>query len=159
MKPSLQNVPGGRNVREIRKQHPLSVQSATGTATREWDSIATHASVDKPTFIGTTPSSLEDGRMPTNTNGKICCFCFSAESRKLGKPVGMNNPVLVMANGTVRWLAPMILHSSCKLNVKYFPFDEQFCQLSFASWTYSSKQLEIEPKEMDILQNYTGILI
>ena len=81
---------------------------------------------------------------------------FSAESSKLGKPVGMNNPVLVTSNGTVRWLTPLILHSSCKLNVKYFPFDEQYCRLSFASWTYSGIQLKIEPEVTNILQNYTG---
>ena len=74
----------------------------------------------------------------------------------MGKPVGMKNPLLVTSHGTVRWLVPVILKSSCKLNVHYFPFDEQFCRLKFASWTYSSSTMHLKPEETEILQNYTG---
>ena len=74
----------------------------------------------------------------------------------MGKPVGMNNPLLVTSYGTVRWLAPVILKSSCKLDVRYFPFDEQFCRLKFASWTYGSSTMHLKPEETEILQNYTG---
>ena len=74
----------------------------------------------------------------------------------MGKPVGMYNPLLVTSHGTVRWLAPIILKSSCKLSVRYFPFDEQFCRLKFASWTYSKSRLLLHPEETEILQNYTG---
>ena len=81
---------------------------------------------------------------------------FSAETSKMGKPVGMSNPLLVTSHGTVRWLAPIILKSSCKLSVRYFPFDEQFCRLKFVSWTYSKSALLLEPEETEILQNYTG---
>lgn len=79
----------------------------------------------------------------------------NAETNKMGKPVGMKNPLLVTSHGTVRWLAPVILKSSCKLNVRYFPFDEQFCRLKFASWTYSRSTIQLQPEETDILQNYT----
>ena len=74
----------------------------------------------------------------------------------MGKPVGLNNPLLVTSHGTVRWLAPIILKSSCKLSVRYFPFDEQFCRLKFVSWTYSKSALRLEPEETKTLQNYTG---
>ena len=77
----------------------------------------------------------------------------------MGKPVGMSNPLLVTSHGTVRWLAPIILKSSCKLSVRYFPFDEQFCRLKFVSWTYSKSGLLLEPEETEILQNYTGKII
>lgn len=79
----------------------------------------------------------------------------NAETSKMGKPVGLNNPLLVTYHGTVRWLAPIILKSSCKLSVRYFPFDEQFCRLKFVSWTYSKSALLLEPEETEILQNYT----
>lgn len=84
------------------------------------------------------------------------CECFSAETSKMGKPVGLNNPLLVTSHGTVRWLAPIILKSSCKLSVRYFPFDEQFCRLKFVSWTYSKSALILQPEETETLQNYTG---
>lgn len=76
----------------------------------------------------------------------------------MGEPVGMNNPLLITSHGTVRWLAPIILKSSCKLSVRYFPFDEQFCRLKFASWTYSNSSLRLVSQETEILQNYTGKL-
>ena len=76
----------------------------------------------------------------------------------MGEPVGMNNPLLITSHGTVRWLAPIILKSSCKLSVRYFPFDEQFCRLKFASWTYSNSSLRLVSEETEILQNYTGKL-
>jgi len=79
----------------------------------------------------------------------------NAETSKMGKPVGLNNPLLVTSHGTVRWLAPIILKSSCKLSVRYFPFDEQFCRLKFVSWTYSKSALLLEPEETETLQNYT----
>lgn len=86
----------------------------------------------------------------------VKCDYFSAETSKMGKPVGLNNPLLVTSHGTVRWLAPIILKSSCKLSVRYFPFDEQFCRLKFVSWTYSKSALRLEPEETETLQNYTG---
>ncbi|XP_029194823.2 neuronal acetylcholine receptor subunit alpha-7-like [Acropora millepora] len=79
----------------------------------------------------------------------------NADTSRMGKPVGMKNPLLVTSYGTVRWLAPVILKSSCKLDVRYFPFDEQFCRLKFASWTYGSSTMHLKPEETEILQNYT----
>ena len=37
----------------------------------------------------------------------------------------MKTKIKVNYNGTNTWLAPTILQSSCKINVQYFPFDEQ----------------------------------
>ena len=84
---------------------------------------------------------------------------FSADTYKVGKPLGTHNPLLVTSQGTVRWLAPVILKSTCKLRVRYFPFDEQFCKLKFVSWTYSKSALVLEPEDTEILQNYTGNFI
>lgn len=79
----------------------------------------------------------------------------NADTYKVGKPLGTHNPLLVTSQGTVRWLAPVILKSTCKLRVRYFPFDEQFCKLKFVSWTYSKSALVLEPEDTEILQNYT----
>ena len=40
-------------------------------------------------------------------------------------------------NGTVRWEPPAIYRSQCKIDVEYFPFDEQQCYLKFGTWTYT----------------------
>ena len=44
-------------------------------------------------------------------------------------------------NGEVQWYYPAIFQSSCAVNVKYFPFDQQACPLDFGSWTYDSHKV------------------
>ncbi|KAG1704406.1 Neuronal acetylcholine receptor subunit alpha-7 [Nymphon striatum] len=51
--------------------------------------------------------------------------------------------VIVTSNGNVTYLISAIFKSSCKINVAYFPFDEQRCKMKFASWTYDGKQLNL----------------
>ncbi|XP_068725040.1 neuronal acetylcholine receptor subunit alpha-7-like isoform X1 [Montipora capricornis] len=51
--------------------------------------------------------------------------------------------VVIDSNGTVTWFAATQFTSSCKLNIRFFPFDEQHCYLKFGSWTYSIKFLDM----------------
>ena len=41
-----------------------------------------------------------------------------------------------------QWKPPAIYHSSCEMDVEYFPFDEQTCVMKFGSWTYDGFQVE-----------------
>jgi len=50
---------------------------------------------------------------------------ISADEDKDGAQDRMKTKIKVNYNGTNTWLAPTILQSSCKINVQYFPFDEQ----------------------------------
>ena len=43
--------------------------------------------------------------------------------------------------GDVEWKPPAIYHSSCEMDVEYFPFDEQTCVMKFGSWTYDGFQV------------------
>ena len=47
----------------------------------------------------------------------------------------------LMASGKVEWKPPAIYHSSCEMDVEYFPFDEQTCVMKFGSWTYDGFQV------------------
>ncbi|XP_064613958.1 neuronal acetylcholine receptor subunit alpha-10-like [Liolophura sinensis] len=51
--------------------------------------------------------------------------------------------VMVSHDGNVTWLSMIIFKSSCMIDVKYFPFDEQKCNMLFASWTYDGYQLNL----------------
>ena len=50
---------------------------------------------------------------------------------------------MVFSDGTVRWNFPAIFKSSCEIDVSFFPFDEQRCQLKFGSWSYDGSQLDL----------------
>jgi hypothetical protein len=56
----------------------------------------------------------------------------------------ISTQVIVFSNGTVTWLTATVYKSSCFINVKYFPFDQQNCSLIFASWAYDARVLDIQ---------------
>ena len=49
--------------------------------------------------------------------------------------------VLIYPAGRVNWIPPAIYKSSCTIDVEYFPFDEQKCDMKFGSWTFTADQL------------------
>ena len=46
--------------------------------------------------------------------------------------------------GEVVWKPPAIYKSSCKIDVEWFPFDEQMCDMKFGSWTYDGYQVDLK---------------
>lgn len=51
---------------------------------------------------------------------------------------------IISNDGTVTWLSPNLIKSSCKINVKYFPWDTQTCKLKFGSWTFDGVKLDLD---------------
>ena len=49
--------------------------------------------------------------------------------------------------GDVEWRPPAIYHSSCEMDVEYFPFDEQTCVMKFGSWTYDGFQVDLRHED------------
>ncbi|CAJ0609621.1 unnamed protein product [Cylicocyclus nassatus] len=50
---------------------------------------------------------------------------------------------VVYNTGEINWVPPGILRASCKMDITYFPFDEQICYLKFGSWTYNKNSLDL----------------
>jgi len=46
--------------------------------------------------------------------------------------------------GEVTWIPPAIFRSTCRINIRYFPFDIQACKMKFGSWTYDGFKLDID---------------
>lgn len=62
---------------------------------------------------------------------------------------------MVENNGNVFWPIPTKLQSSCKVDVTYFPFDDQICKMKFGSWTYDGFQVDITNRSTEVdLSNY-----
>ena len=78
----------------------------------------------------------------------VCCvsiltvtfLSFRADD-DFSEPVNTN--VVLRYDGKITWDAPAITKSSCVVDVSYFPFDSQQCNLTFGSWTYNGNQVDI----------------
>ena len=58
----------------------------------------------------------------------------------------MKTKAEVRYDGTVKWRPPTTFKSSCDIEVKFFPFDEQICRLTFGSWTYNIEEVLLTKK-------------
>lgn len=57
--------------------------------------------------------------------------------------------LVVYSDGTVNWIPPGILKTSCKIDITWFPFDDQSCYLKFGSWTYHGFALDLQPENSE----------
>jgi Neurotransmitter-gated ion-channel ligand binding domain len=67
---------------------------------------------------------------------------FSADGKF---EVSFKANVLIYPGGMVMWIPCAIYKSSCDIDVKYFPFDEQSCDMTFGSWTYDGEEVDLIP--------------
>lgn len=51
--------------------------------------------------------------------------------------------VIVTSSGAVSWMPPAVFISTCAMNIQWFPFDEQTCQLKLGSWTFDASKLNL----------------
>uniref|UniRef100_A0A674PB77 Neuronal acetylcholine receptor subunit alpha-7 n=1 Tax=Takifugu rubripes TaxID=31033 RepID=A0A674PB77_TAKRU len=58
--------------------------------------------------------------------------------------------VLVNSSGYAEYQPPGIFMSTCNVDVRWFPFDIQRCELKFGSWTYDGWLLDLQMNEADI---------
>ena len=61
-----------------------------------------------------------------------------------------NSRVTVYSSGDIIWSRPGLLKSTCKFNLKFYPFDIQKCHLRFGSWVYSGFDLNLTIHESEI---------
>lgn len=61
--------------------------------------------------------------------------------------VTLSTKATLYNSGRVEWKPPAIYHSSCEMDVEYFPFDEQTCVMKFGSWTYDGYQVDLRHQE------------
>ena len=51
--------------------------------------------------------------------------------------------VAVRHDGNVKWMVPLMVASACAVDVTYFPYDRQSCEIKFGSWIYDIDQVDI----------------
>jgi len=57
--------------------------------------------------------------------------------------------VLLKSDGNNTWLSPATFKSTCTLDVQFFPFDKQRCNMVFRSLTSDSSILDIDTKQIE----------
>ncbi|CAL8129179.1 unnamed protein product [Orchesella dallaii] len=67
----------------------------------------------------------------------------------------MPSRAMVSYDGSVFWPPPTKFRSTCAVDVTYFPFDDQTCQLKLGSWTYNGFEVDVTNGTDEIdLKNY-----
>ena len=64
-----------------------------------------------------------------------------------GAIYNFDTKVVVEHDGKNSWFAPTEIKSICKIDITYFPFDEQRCPLIIGSWTYTESYLNLTNKD------------
>ncbi|XP_057184444.1 neuronal acetylcholine receptor subunit alpha-9-II-like isoform X2 [Triplophysa rosa] len=84
---------------------------------------------------------LEVIRIPSSLVWRPDLVLYNKADDDFSGPVDTN--VVLRYTGEITWDAPAITKSSCVVDVSYFPFDSQQCNLTFGSWTYNGNQVDI----------------
>ena len=77
----------------------------------------------------------------------IYCFRASLEEEIDILYKRLATKLVITNDGNCSWNSPATLLSQCKINVSRFPFDEQKCDVSIGSWTYSGYKINMTYSE------------
>lgn len=75
---------------------------------------------------------------------RLIKYIFSADGEYV---VTTMTKAVLHYTGKVFWTPPAIFKSSCEIDVRYFPYDQQTCFMKFGSWSYGGDQVGIMEKK------------
>lgn len=55
----------------------------------------------------------------------------------------------VTSDGYVKWLPFQVFESKCDVDITYFPYDDQFCDIVIHSWSFSKQEVNVTLFEND----------
>ncbi|XP_023241909.1 neuronal acetylcholine receptor subunit alpha-7-like isoform X3 [Centruroides sculpturatus] len=84
---------------------------------------------------------VKDLRIPPSRLWKPDVLMYNSADEKIDGTYPTN--VVVRNNGSCTYIPPGIFKSTCKIDITWFPFDDQMCQMKFGSWTYDGNQIDL----------------
>ena len=60
----------------------------------------------------------------------------------------------VYSNGSVTWNAGNVLKVSCSVNVAFFPFDQQSCEMGILTWDIQSEELMFQTNLHTVVRTF-----
>ncbi|RUS81596.1 hypothetical protein EGW08_010648, partial [Elysia chlorotica] len=69
----------------------------------------------------------------------------------------MQSLAMVHSDGTVFWPPIVRFQSTCKIDITFFPFDDQLCKMKLGSWAYDGFQVDVYNRTVPVdLSNYVS---
>lgn len=91
---------------------------------------------------------------PTHDSNRPFSFPTSADTNQpSGGLSKYHTQIIIDHEGRHSWFTPTSFISTCKLNVRYFPFDRQECIMKFGSWTFQMNDLDVVGDSNPIVTN------
>ncbi|GFY72025.1 neuronal acetylcholine receptor subunit alpha-7 [Trichonephila inaurata madagascariensis] len=90
---------------------------------------------------------VKDLRIPPWRIWKPDVLMYNSADEKFDGTYHTN--VVVRNNGSCTYIPPGIFKSTCKIDITWFPFDDQKCEMKFGSWTYDGYQLDLRLSSED----------
>ncbi|XP_052234073.1 acetylcholine receptor subunit beta-type acr-3-like [Dreissena polymorpha] len=56
---------------------------------------------------------------------------------------GYRQRIKIQANGNAKWLPGEVWESSCRFNMKFWPFDKQTCEIEFINLDFSAEEVQL----------------
>jgi len=88
--------------------------------------------------------NVEDVRIPPSSLWKPDILMYNSASEAFDGTYPTN--VVVTSTGSCTYIPPGIFMSTCKIDITWFPFDDQNCEMKFGSWTYNGFKLDLKLK-------------
>ena len=73
-------------------------------------------------------------------NDNFSSFSHSASE---GFDATFRTNVVISSDGSCLWVPPGMFKSTCAIDITWFPFDDQKCDLKFGSWTHDGQYLNL----------------
>ncbi|XP_067934663.1 neuronal acetylcholine receptor subunit alpha-7-like [Watersipora subatra] len=99
----------------------------------------------KLTWDPTDYGNITEIRLPQKLVWKPDILMYNSADPAFDGSYSVN--LVVYSDGTITQTPPGIFTSSCPINIKWFPFDDQECKLKFGSWTYDGTKINLEIKD------------
>jgi len=90
---------------------------------------------------------VQDVRIPPSVLWKPDILMYNSASEAFDGTYPTN--VVVTSEGQCTYIPPGIFMSTCKIDITWFPFDDQNCEMKFGSWTYNGFKLDLKLKAPD----------
>jgi len=94
--------------------------------------------------------NVKDIRVPPGQLWKPDILMYNSASEAFDGTYPTN--VVVTSHGLCTYIPPGIFLSSCPIDITWFPFDDQDCEMKFGSWTYNGFKVDfqLQSEEGDI---------